>query len=360
MEKESKIAVTTEAGETIENYPTIGEHDLYKVDIDKSDGQSILEVVTKHFNEHEGTQKEAENKIKQRLGEAWAFLTSAKTVKEVALLDTVANGHALTLKDAYKGLVIKPGGKIQGPVHFTVGFSLEAIPELHNALKGEVTGKPTPPTPLTQKAVDRVGQARAVGQFAFDHKLVKSMADVDRIRIAAFMELLYTQISALLDGTKDDKTTGLTKNRTLALSRVSMGVIRRSLPDEAQAVVKNPEFYEAVLRVMQKTYSGIEGQWGEHKRDKELFVALAQGMLKAAFNVDKVEDNSPAAEQGGFGKMTEVTGAEDVGDPKAPGKGFALELRKVTVGKNWDLTSVMEAAFRVIGLSRGLHKTPDS
>ncbi len=352
MEKESKVPVTDDENKPVENYPTIGDHSLFKVDIDKSKGKSILEVVTKHFNEHQGATEDAIKELEKRLTAAWLFLEAAQKAKDKTPLKNIADEHQVALGGPYQDLIVKDGGTLKGPVHFTVGFSLESIPQLLQELTKQATGK----SAVTKSAVKRTGQAPAIGKTAFD--LSKNTEKVNPLKIAGFMELLYTQVSALLDGVKDEER-GLVKNRTVALARVSMGAIRESLTKAEQTIITNKKFYEPVLGLMQQTYSGTKGQWGSHKNDKDLFAPLARQMLKAAFNVDTIKHNDPSDDKQGFGKMTVVPNSEPVGDQLAPETGFALELRKIQVKEDSNRDSVMEAAVGVIKLSRGLNKTPE-
>lgn len=349
MEKESKVPVTS-GGNPVPEYPTIGDHAMYKVDIDRSGPASILEVVTKHFNEHEGDLPTALGKINTRLALAWGFVEEAMN-SATKPLKPIADKHHVTLGDQYKELVVGNGGTMDGPVHFTVGFSLAAVPAMLAALaKENVKSKGT------TVAKKHAAEAATLGGMLHKYKPLKR---ADTSRINGFIQILYLQVAALLDGAKNPDD-GLIKNRILALSRVSMGLMRENLTVPEQKIVTAPEFYIPMINKMQKAYSGIKKAWGDHDKDKELFTPIASAVLKAAFAVDKVEHNDPSAQRGGFGKMTLAKGAEPVGNPEAAVPGFAMEVRQIEVADRTNFASVADAAAKVIKLSRLVHNTPGS
>lgn len=344
MEKESKIPVELE-DEVIEGYPTIGQHSMFKVDIDKSKGKSILEVVIKHFNEHEGTTEQAIAELDKRLKAAWAFLLEAQSSGKNTPLKSVADKHSVALTGEFQNIQIAGAGTMEGPVHYTVGFSLDKIP----ALLQELSDKTTSASIGTVAARKRGNEANQIGQA-----LNQSASP----KVAGFMQLLYTQIAALIDNVKDkSKDAPLVKNRLFALARVSMGAMRRSLSDTDQQYLKDN--YKTILAQMRLKFSGKADKWGDHKKDKVLVHAAVNTMTKAAFGLDGIKDNDPSASNGGFGKMTVVPGSEDVGDPLNPDKGFALELRKIPVENVTDLNSILESSIYLIQLSRALHGTPE-
>lgn len=236
---------------------------------------------------------------------------------------------------------------MKGPVHYTVGFSLDKIPDLLN----ELSVKTTSSSKGTNAAKRRGSQAAEIGQ---------TVGQSASPKVAGFMQLLYTQIAALIDSVKDtSKDAPLVKNRLFALARVSMGTNRRSLSDTDQKYLTNKDNYKTILAQMQRKFSGKAGKWGDHPKDKQLVHAAVTAMTKAAFEIDRVQNNDPSLTRGGFGKMTVVENPEPVGDPNNPEAGFALELRKIPVDNVEDLNSVLESSIYLIKLSRALHNTPE-
>jgi hypothetical protein len=374
MEVESRVGITHAGKREVSEYPKLGEHPLYRLDADKSKGRTILELVMGAFDEHKGTLEEAKAELLKRLKLMDALVDEAAAAPAGTPLATVAATHGVKLAGGFEDLELNvvpddPAERKHGPVHFTIGFA----PRVMRAL---LTDQLTKADPVMRKGQ---ANARRAGRVYDDVlALAGQAAEVDAARVAGFMSLLYLQVSALMDAVHaKDEDDGLKKNRTVALSRVSMRTIYDDLPPpERDWLAVNKD---ALVEVLRSRYSGKAGVWRDVEDDEpapkgretkdakkerlrrnkdrararehaeELVPAAARAQIQGAFGV-AADDPSKA-----FGKMTVVPAAEWVGQPQQ--LGYALELRKFEGLNTGDRARRDRLALQLLEYSRRIHGT---
>jgi hypothetical protein len=345
LEKETRVPIKLK-DTPIPEYPTIATAADFHVDVDRSGEESILEFVVHAFDEHRRSATEAHGELDRRLRLIEAFILDACGAAPKTKFEELAGRHNAKVVERYEQAELNTGKKVNPPstgaVHFTVGVALESVP-------GYVRDR------LANDKVSKSGRPRkrAMKAQSFGDDVAEMVADANKTKLVdhqvsrqvqGFMELVFMQVAALMDGVK---RSGLKKNLTQALSRVPMGIIHKSLPEPDRAWLS--EQRESLIDKMRTAYSSEEGKWGDHKKDEELIPAPARGVLAGAFGL--VGGSSPDDD---FGKMTVVLASEPVG-PTGTMAGYALELRREEIDPAANMAEVAKHAHKLLDYSRLAH-----
>lgn len=372
MEIETRIPVTFKDGESIEEYPHIAVHNKnqYHIDVDRSNGTSILEFVMHAFDEHRTTEEQALKELDTRLESIERFITAANEAASGTLFREVCERFDVTVEPAYEEIVlnivtIASSERLKGPVHFTVGFAPEVIPRL-------ITEKLSQASFVNddEKTIQRASEAANLPIDTLKPRIIRSATPPEVIcQRKGYLALLYMQIAAAMDGVKDTDRR-LVKNKTQALCRVPFSVIYGKLPATEQLWLSKNQ--DAILGCMRRQYSGqkqasdqkqaskIVETWGEHKKDTELIPRPAQPIVSAAFGIEHTTafgvERADGNPQDVFGKMTIILNGEPVGPPEQKRFGYALELRKLKVTSG-NPDSRKTVAHTLLAYSRSIHGT---
>jgi hypothetical protein len=321
MEKETRVPVRLE-GKRIQDYPTIARiPGMLKVDTDNGGSESILEFVMNAFDEHAGGDEEAHAELDRRLKVLEDFIEKSVLAKSGTELSEVAGSAGGTAEEGFGKATLndKPHSKPRsGPVHFTVGYSLAAMPNLLE----ERLAVPAKSREKHQGAATHASEALALANWT-----TAQVADKFGPKaISGFVATLYLHVAALMDGVKVDDA-GLKKSLTNALLRVPFHVLYDDLgQDEREWLGVNKD---AILQEFQGQYSKNPGSWAKkdtkkkHKKDNDLIPPPIKRLVSAAF-VGK--DYDPT---GDFGKMFTVEASEEIGPTggEKRARGYAMELR---------------------------------
>lgn len=344
MEKETKVPVSL-AQDNIKGYPKIAEAPgVFKVDVDHSGGQSILEFVMTAFDEHHGFDSEAHSELDRRLNIIEGFIAAAILAPKGTQFEEVAHRFGAEPVSPYGKATLNDSASPtpdKGPVHFTVGFSLEAMPQL---IKDRLASRDKSKGHLPQR---RAKGAASLADWA--RQELSKPAAPKSARIPGFISTVYMQIAALMDGAKETDP-GLKKNLTNVLSRVSPGLMFSELrEDERDWLRRNTD---TILMQMRKVYSGRDDAWGDHKLDRDLVPKPAKKLIGAAFTGNAYTPDTD------FGKMTVVSASEGVG-PETATRGYAMELRREKLASDAPRDVRVKHAHELLAYSRQIHGTND-
>jgi hypothetical protein len=257
----------------------------------------------------------------------FAAACGTATIREVApdIYDqdapVVAKYVALDVRDEQaRRAAVALRSRLHGPVHYTAGFALRAIPRL---VEERLTAVDSPHR-TRQRALEAVEIAKSLTGRPF--------AKVDMAIVAGYVALVYLQIAAVQDGYAGT----LTKNHTVALCRVPLGTIFKdlSIDEQTWAIHMYGDFIEKASAKL-----GPEDGWqdGVHQ------------LVEGAFSGKVIHPD----EQDIFGGMTVIDASETV-DPAGQQRGYALELRHSPSGYG-DLAKVRQQAEDLLRYVWNLH-----
>ena len=357
------------------------DHPHYKVVSDSSKragrmdgrGASNLEIVMKHFDQHQGDHAAAKRELTSRLDSIDRFIAGLYAVTGggqraggTATLAQVAArvGRGLRVAGGLDNYLVNVDAGPRhneklGFVHFTVGYAPDAIHKLINKVLTQETWTRNYNRggPNTEGSLFRAREAKAVAHtifnlfFAAEREATKSEHEA----LTGYLELVYLQVAAFLDEVDlgvDDPESQI-KNRTQALSRVPLRTIFDTLPDRVQTWITAHHVdisnaFNVKLTSWNEEHSRKVRNLPEIRLDD--YLASALGRNTAAQGAD------PIPQQHVFGGMC-MTPLEQVGSGNRQRLGAALEIRNVSP-QNMTREQWRSQAFSHLRLSREFHGDP--
>lgn len=215
----------------------------------KVEGEKIrysnIEFVMNHFNQLEGTEKEAITELNKRLSAMKDVFVRIDKEDEGSFKKFIPYSEQDALhfnEDYYEAVVGRNTGGIiheKKPddlfVHYTLGFALEDMADFSkNYLSKKEFNRSTE---NQKRATESLEVANEVIEFLKGKIHFDKEEDSDKVR--GYISLVYMNVAAFHDQIANDNK-GQIKNKTAALSRVPLGkIFTRLLSDPIKQILKN-------------------------------------------------------------------------------------------------------------------------